>query len=594
MVNRYTRLRVRRKIRSRKKQVVGISENANKQLDRHIFRRWHNLKTSWRFVAGWLGLLVLLVVAVAFQTRALGSFYLKATPTEGGVYSEGMVGTFSNANPIYAVSGVDAAVSRLVFSPLLTYDNNNQLTGDLASSWDVDAKAMVYTVKLKPNLTWHDGKPLTADDVVFTYKSIQNPDVKSPLLASWRGVKIEKVDNATVRFTLPTAYSPFLHSLTTGILPAHILKNVAPEQLRSTAFNTKSPIGSGPFKWRGVTIQKDSKTQQTEIIQLSAFNKYSRGAPKLDGVTIHTFQTDDDLQKAVKNKQIITASGLTLQDKEIDVGYYTTSFNLMSADMLFLKNTSPNLSDVKVRQALTKGTNVSALTAEVGYSVIPVRQPILRGQVGYNPAYAQAGFDKAEAAKLLDEAGWKLAPGETVRKKDGVPLKLNLSYETNADFSRIAGALQKQWADIGVELSVDVKQDDKSSLKLVDSHDYDVLLYGINIGPDPDVYAYWHSSQFDKKSPIHLNLSEYSSKQADLALEGGRTRVDAKLRAAKYKPFLEAWQKDAPAIGLYQPRYLYVSNQKIYGLDEKTINAPSDRFNDVYLWMINTERAEKS
>jgi peptide/nickel transport system substrate-binding protein len=266
----------------------------------------------------------------------------------------------------------------------------------------------------------------------------------------------------------------------------------------------------------------------------------------------------------------------------------------MSADMLFLKNTSTNLTDPKVRQALTKATDVNALTAQIGYSVIPVREPLLRGQIGYNPAYSQAGFNKAEAAALLDDAGWKLAPGEQVRKKDGVPLKLNLSYETNADFSRIAGALQKQWADVGVELSVDVKQEDKNSLKLVDSHDYDVLLYGISIGPDPDVFAYWHSSQFDKKSPIHLNLSEYSSKVADLALEGGRTRIDPKLRAAKYKPFLEAWQKDAPAIGLYQPRFLYVSNQKIYGLDEQTINSPSDRFNDVYLWMIKTVRAEKS
>lgn len=594
MVSRYTRLRVRRKIRTRKKQVVGISETANKQLDRHIFRRWHNLKTSWRFLLGWLGLLVLLSVAVAFQTRALGSFYLEANPIAGGEYTEGIVGGFSNANPIYATSAVDATVSRLVFSPLLTYDDNNQLVGDLAASWEADARAMTYTVTLKPNLQWHDGKPLTADDVVFTYKTIQNPDVKSPLLTSWRGVKIEKVNDKTVKFTLPNSYSPFLHSLTTGIVPAHVLKSVSPDQLRSSAFNTKSPIGSGPFKWKGVAVTQDSKTAKSEIIHLSKFDAYTRGKPKLDAITIRTYETDDLLKQAVAAKEVITAAGLSMSDKEIATNYETTSFNLMTANMLFLKTTSPNLNDVKVRQALLKATDVPALDREVGYGVISVKEPLLKNQIGYNPAYSQIGFNKAEAAAQLEEAGWTLAPNEQYRKKDGQQLKLNLSYENSPEFSRIVNTLQKQWADVGVNLVVDVIQDSKESAKLVDSHEYDVFLYGINIGPDPDVYAYWHSSQIDKRTQIHLNLSEYKSNIADMALEAGRTRVDPKLRAAKYKPFLESWRNDAPAIGLYQPRYLYISNQQIYGLTPKTINAPSDRFNDVHLWMIDTERSQKN
>lgn len=594
MVSRYTRLRVRRKIRTRKKQVVGISETANKQLDRHIFRRWHNLKTSWRFLLGWLGLLVLLSVAVAFQTRALGSFYLEANPIAGGEYTEGIVGGFSNANPIYATSAVDATVSRLVFSPLLTYDDNNQLVGDLAASWEADARAMTYTVTLKPNLQWHDGKPLTADDVVFTYKTIQNPDVKSPLLTSWRGVKIEKVNDKTVKFTLPNSYSPFLHSLTTGIVPAHVLKSVSPDQLRSSAFNTKSPIGSGPFKWKGVAVTQDSKTAKSEIIHLSKFDAYTRGKPKLDAITIRTYKTDDLLKQAVAAKEVITAAGLSMSDKEIATNYETTSFNLMTANMLFLKTTSPNLNDVKVRQALLKATDVPALDREVGYGVISVKEPLLKNQIGYNPAYSQIGFNKAEAAAQLEEAGWTLAPNEQYRKKDGQQLKLNLSYENSPEFSRIVNTLQKQWADVGVNLVVDVIQDSKESAKLVDSHEYDVFLYGINIGPDPDVYAYWHSSQIDKRTQIHLNLSEYKSNIADMALEAGRTRVDPKLRAAKYKPFLESWRNDAPAIGLYQPRYLYISNQQIYGLTPKTINAPSDRFNDVHLWMIDTERSQKN
>lgn len=596
MVGRHTRLRVRRKIRTRKKQVVGISETANKQLDRHIFRRWNNLKLSWRFIAGWLGLVVLLVVAVVLQTRALGGFYLQAKPVPGGVYSEAVKGDFSNANPIYAVSEVDAAVSRLVFSPLLTYDDNNQLTGDLAERWEVDPKATTYTVTLKPNLVWHDGQPLTSDDVVFTYTTIQNTDVKSPLQSSWRGVKVEKVDARTVRFVLPNAYSPFLHSLTTGIIPMHVLGDVPPEQMRSLAFNTKSPIGSGPFKWKSVMAAGDSKNSQSKIIKLVRFDQYNRGAPKLDGITIRTFETDEGLKQAVKGKEVVSAGGVSMTDKEVGTDYQATSFNLMSANMLFLNNNSELLGDAKLRQALVKATNTQALNQEVGYATIAVREPLLPGQVGYNPAYFQLSFNKDEANAQLDQLGWVFPANEQYRKKNGTQLKLNLSYENSPEFSRVVSQLQKQWADVGVNLSVDAVESSKNGTKLVDSRDYDVLLYGINIGPDPDVYAYWHSSQVDKKTaeqPIHLNLSEYKSNTADSALEGGRTRVDPKLRAAKYKPFLEAWRNDAPAIGLYQPRFLYISNEQVYGRTQRTINTPSDRFNNAHLWMISTARSKK-
>ena len=585
-----TRIRVRRKVRLRKKQVAGISETANKQLDRHIFRRWHNLKLSWRFALGWVSLLVLLSLSVAYQTRALGSYYLHTTPVDGGIYSEGMVGNFSNANPIYATSEVDSAVSKLVFSSLLTYDASNKLVGNLAESYETDARAIRYTVHLKPNVYWHDGQPLTADDVVFTYNTIQNPDAKSPYLASWTGVKIEKLNDRTVLFTLPGAYSPFPHSLTNGIIPKHVLKDVAAEQLRSSAFNTKSPIGSGPFRWRGVTVEGNATSGQTETVRLTKFDRYYNGVAKLDGVAIKTYKNDADLLAALKSKAVVAASGINLTENEVKPENTENRFNLMSANMLFLKNTSPNLSDVKVRQALTKATDVMSLTNTIGYSALPVREPLLKNQIGYNPAYQQAEFNKAEAIALLESAGWTLAPNEQVRTKNGAKLTLNFSYENSPEFSKIASALQKQWADVGVDLVVDAIQPGPESKKLVDSHEYDVLLYGINIGPDPDVFPYWHSSQYDKLKAIRLNLSEYKSVAADLALEAGRTRTDPALRAAKYKPFLEAWQRDAPAIGLYQPRYLSVSNQPIYGVSSKTINVPSDRFNDVNLWMINTVR----
>ena len=587
---RYTRLRMRRRVRKRKKQVVNLSESANKQLDRHIFRRWHNFKNAGRFSIGWLSLVLILIIAVVIQTKGLGRFYLITQPVSGGVYTEGMVGNFSNANPLYAAGDVDSSVSKLLFSSLLTYDENNQLVGDLAEKWEVDTKGTVYTVKLKPKLVWHDGQPLTVDDVVFTYDTIKNPDAKSYLLQNWTGVKVEKVNADTVKFILPNAYSPFPHSLTNGIVPQHLLKDIPASQLRSIAFNTKNPVGSGPFAWKGVTINTKDASSQTETVQLTKFENYYRGKAKLDGVTINTYQDENSLNKALKSKRIIAAVGLSSSDKDIETNEEAVSLNLMSANMLFLKTTSPFLNDVKIRQALVKATNVPNVASQIDYATIPVREPILESQVGYNSAYQQFSYNQEEAKKLLDEAGWIVNKKDNIRYKNGNKLTLKFVYQSNHEFSHIANSVQKQWSDIGVNLAVNISQDNIESSKYLDSHDYDVLLYGINIGPDPDVYAYWHSSQIDKKAKIHLNLSEYKSTIADLALEAGRTRTDEKLRAAKYKSFLEVWKRDAPAIGLYQPRFLLISNLHVYGLKSGLINTPSDRFNSINNWMINTSQ----
>lgn len=589
---RYTRLKVRRKMRSRKRQVMDIGLTASKQLDRHIFRRWHNFKSAQRFIAGWLSLVVILIVAVIVQTIKLGNTYLVATPVAGGVYSEGVVGQFTNANPIFATNGVDLAVSKLVFGSLLKYDEYNKLVNDLALSWSVDEKGTTYTFHLRRNILWHDGKPLNSDDVVFTYKTINNPDSKSPFASSFSGVVIEKVDEYTVRFVLPTAYSPFPHSLVIGIVPYHLLKTTPAEQLRSLAFNTKTPVGSGPFVWKDVVVSGDNQQQQSDTIQLLANEHYYSGKPKLEGITIKTYSDDSQLLKALTNKQVITAAGLDIADSEVPNGYETHSFNLMSANMLFLKNSSPILSDLRVRQALIKATDISLLLSKIGYPAITVQQPLLKTQIGYNPSIKQLGYDKQAAATQLDNAGWVINKGDTYRTKDGRQLVINLAYENKRDFSRLASELQRQWADIGVNLEIDVTRDENDSLKYIDNHEYDVLLYGISIGADPDVYVYWHSSQISKTSQTRLNLAEYKSTKADMALEAGRSRIDADLRAAKYKPFLEAWREDVPAIGLYQPRYLYVSAQHIYGLDNtKLINVPSDRFNNIEKWMINTVRS---
>ena len=581
----FSKPKFKRKIKAQKKQLASIGESANKHLDRNFFRRWSNIKGAQRFIFGWLALVTLLFFGTFLQIKALDKHYLSAAPAKGGIYSEGVIGNFSNASPIFATSAADLSVSKLLFASLLTYDDQGKLVGDLAQSWESNPNSQVYTVTLKDNLKWHDGQPLTADDVVFTYQLIQNPDVKSPLNSGWRGVKVEKVDDKKVKFTLSSPYSPFANNLTTGILPKHLLDSKSPSSLRSDQFNNQNPVGSGPFRWSSIN-QIDEDTKE---VALTSNIDYHRGTPNLDGLVIVTYPDASSLNKALEGNDLTAAAGLSLKDSEI-TDFEAYPFVTNSANMIFLKNSSANLADVKVRQALLRATNATKLSELVGYQAIPVREPILNDQVGYDSAYRQLSYDKAEAEKLLDSAGWVRVDGSQYRQKNSQDLSLKLVSENNTVYPELVAELQKQWAELGVKVDASFVSQNEITQTYIPNHQYDVFLYSINIGPDPDVYAYWHSSQSEARTP-RLNLAEFKSSTSDLALESGRSRQDSSLRAAKYKPFLNAWKNEAPAIGLYQPRFLYLTNQPVYGIENsRHISVPEDRFNNVHNWKINTTR----
>jgi peptide/nickel transport system substrate-binding protein len=259
---------------------------------------------------------------------------------------------------------------------------------------------------------------------------------------------------------------------------------------------------------------------------------------------------------------------------------------LTAANMVFFKNSEGVLSDPAVRQALVGSIDVDEVTRGLDKPILPVRAPVLLGTPGYDPAYQQLHFSPQEAAARLDKAGWLVgAAANGVRVKDGQPLTFKLYAQDTPEYAAVTKSLRQQWQRIGVNVQVFL-QADADLRSTVAYHSYDALLYGISLGVDPDEYVYWHSSQADVRSASRLNLSEYKSGIADSALEDGRTRNDPILRAIKYHPFLQAWQQDAPALGLYQPRFLYVTRGEVYNFTDHTLTTDSDRFDNVQNWMI--------
>jgi peptide/nickel transport system substrate-binding protein len=587
MQTRILRLRWRRRLKKSQRQVEDLSSQAEEQIDRHLFKRFDRLIPVRRFVIIWVGLVVLLIVGIVIQNFALGGYFQVAETIPGGIYNEGLQGEFTNANPIYATSDADTTVSSLIFAGLFKTGASGQLVGDLASSYSLDSRGTTYTIHLKPDLKWQDGQPLTSKDVVFTYQTIQNPNADSPLFSNWEGINVSAPNPTTVIIKLPDILASFPYSLTTGILPMHLLDNIPPADLRSADFNTIHPVGAGPFALQALQVINGSDPQNEQVqIALKPFSDYEGGTPKLDKFVVQIYANQNQLVSAFKSKQLTAMEAAIPPGKKVEdkPGVIDHNFILRAANMVFFKTSSGVLADQSVRQAIVEATNTPKIINSLGYKTTPVNEPLLIGQLAYNPIYAQNAFNPTAANSLLSSDGWtKYVQG--IRYKNNQPLSFTLTAENTPENQLVTKQLQTDWKQVGLNLNVQLLQptDFQSS---VSYHDYDAILAPITIGIDPDVFVYWDSSQADLRSTNRLNLSEWDNPTVDTALESGRTRLNPAERIIKYQPFLQAWQQQSPALGLYQPRLLYLTNGTVGGLNTEQLSSPTDRFNNVQNWEI--------
>ncbi|MEK7561387.1 MAG: ABC transporter substrate-binding protein, partial [Patescibacteria group bacterium] len=332
-------------------------------------------------------------------------------------------------------------------------------------------------------------------------------------------------------------------------------------------------------------------TDRQQRIALAAFDKYGGGRPKLDGFNLITFSNEKLLVSAFKQKQINAMSGLESIPEELtkDKGLQLYATPLTSAVMAFFNTSRGALGDINVRRALAAGVERQTLVNITGRPTQLVDSPLLRGQLGYSPELTQRGYNFDQANQLLDQAGW-IRGDKNLRYKNGQVLEFSLRSQDTQQYSLTTQYLQQQWEKLGVKANVTYYSGDDLQSQIIPSHDYDILVYGISIGADPDVFAYWDSSQASISSQGHSNLSEYKSSVADEALEAGRSRTDNATRVVKYRAFLNAWIADVPALALYQPNYIYITRGPVFGYNRKADNGAADRFYNVENWMVRQKR----
>lgn len=554
-----------------------------------IVGRWSNLRSIRRHVIAWLvliGMLCgLLVVQVLFNYAAT----TQQTPQNGGVYAEGTVDSFRTLNPLFTTTRAEQSAAKLLFSGLLRYDEQGVLQPDVAKTWLVEERGKKYTVTLRDDIKWHDGAALTADDVVYTIKTIQDPATGATQQQSWRGIKVNAPDKYTVIFTLPNAYAPFTSLLTTPIIPKHILKNQRNELLQESNFS-KAPVGSGPFSFGSLTTV--DVTSGKTVLQLNASDSYWQGRPYLNRFSLTAYSGEAELVRALKSHEISAANDLSVKSSsEIQKigGISVHQPRVNNGVYAFLNNESAFLKEVKIRQALVAGTDTKHISKIMRGS--PLNGPIVDAQLVNAQKVSQVTHNVAQAGKALDEAGIKKnTKGERILA--GKPVVLRIVSVNTPEYKMIIDEIAKQWEEIGIVTQKRFIDPEQIQQSVLQPRDYDVLVYEIEIGGDPDVYAYWHSSQ---ASIMGANFSNYRSTLADDALVAARLRTPWDIRDTRYQNFAEQWVKDAPAIALYQPNLQYAIYGQVDSLHSSDV-LPSytDRFSTVTQWSVQQDRVYKT
>ena len=572
------------------KRMRKVETATRRHAHRFIIRRIDNIRLVAREITTWLVMLGVLIAGLGVQLVWGQSGYVTAAPRAGGVYVEGSVGEIKSINPLFVSTNAEASVARLMFSSLYNYDTVGKLKQDLATGMSVDETQRIYTVTLRHNAKWHDGKAVTAKDVVFTINLIKNSAVHSPLRVNWLDVSVAAIDDSTVQFTLPAVYAAFPHALTFPIVPEHLLKSIEPSLVRESTYSS-APVGSGPFKFR--LLQEADSASSHRTVHLQANQDYYAGAPKLARFELHAYPDEAALVKAVNAGELTGASDISVSSLEdIKSKQVKVTPELTDSGVYLLFNTkSPILGDAAVRRGLQLATDTAAIRTQLGGGVKGLAGPLLTDQLTGTDVPAEPTLDIKRAGEVLDAAGWKLSGSSRV--KDGQKLEFTVTTTKKKEYESILTILQDQWRKIGVKLNTNLIDSSSSAASSFDQNvlqgrNFDILLYELAIGADPDVYAYWYSSS-------HYNFSGYSNTLADTSLVSARSRLEPELRNAKYKQFVTQWYNDAPAIALYQPAIEYVSTKEVESVKPGLrLVSNADRYTDVIYWTVASDTVYKT
>jgi len=536
-------------------------------------------------------LLSLLTASFLSILLELNKETLVAVPAHGGSLNEGIIGSPRFVNPLLATADADRDIAILIYSGLMRANSDGTLLPDLASVYEISEDGLSYTFHIREGTTFHDGKPVTADDVLFTVEKAQDSVLKSPRRANWEGVHAEKIDASTVLFTLKQPYSPFLENTTIGILPKHLWENISDEEFPFSTHNI-DPVGSGPYRVQ--SVKRDQSGVPTRYT-LSAFKGYALGKPFLSGITLHFYPNEAALLEAYRAGDLDSVSGISSADmKNLRLGNGRIERAVLPRvfGLFFNQNQQALFANTEVRRALSLALDRERIVNEVfeGYAS-PITGPIPLGIV---PAVdANAGNIQADAAgaeEMLAKSGWTLNKDSILEKKSKnkkQTLSFSIATANVPELRETAEIMKGAWEALGATVEVKIFEPGDLNQNVIRPRKYDALLFGEIVGRELDLYAFWHSSQ---RNDPGLNVAMYVNTKADKLLEEMRTTSDTDAKADLYRRFSDAIESDTPAVFAYAPDFIYIVPNSLHGVSLGVITTPSERFLDAYRWYIETDR----
>lgn len=514
-------------------------------------------------------------------------------PSHGGSLTEGLLGPARFINPLTPMSQADADIAGLVYSGLMRPQPDGSAIPDLAGSYEISEDGTSYTFHLREGLTFHDGEPLSASDVVFTVQRAQNPDIKSIHRADWEGVSVSSPDEKTVVFKLPRAYAPFIQNTSMGILPKHLWENVTPEEFPFSPLNTH-PIGSGPYKVEDV---KTSSTGSVLRYDLRTFSDFALGKPYISRISFVFFPNEEALLKGLNRGDVDAVAGISPEH----VDSVTRTDTTVVAKPLprvfavfFNQGHNSVFIDASVRAALEMAVEKEGVVARAlrGYGIVqsgPLPSDISiaeeGGGAGNIIGYSDASIASARA--ILEKAGWKYDSegGWTNAKKQQLAFKL--ATADTPELAKTGETLVEAWQKLGVRVEVQTYPISELNTNVIRPREYDALLFGQVVGRELDLFAFWHSSQ---RNDPGLNLALYTNASADSLLLQARTTTNREERQKLYRDFDALVRKERPAMFLYAPEFLYVVPKELSGISLGALTSPSERFLSANLWYTDTEK----
>lgn len=480
-------------------------------------------------------------------------------PAYDDTFVESSIGDASYLNPVLASDNASSTINGLVFNGLVKYNDQIQMIGDLAEKWEISKDGLVFLFHLRKNVRWHDGQPFTSEDVLYTYERLIDPEVKTPFASSYDKVKkVEIVDAYTIRITYKEPFVPALESWGTGIIPKHVFGGV-----KGKAFNehpaNKKPIGTGPYKFKEWKVD--------EKIVLEANPDYFDGKPHIARYLFRIIPDNAVEFLELRNKTIDTM--ILTPDQyhaypEFFEGYTKFRFPRGAYTFVGFNLNHQLFKQKRIREAIAHAIDKKELVDSVLLGMGQYATgPFLPLSWAFDPDIKDFEYQPELAKKILSEEGWQDTNRDGFLEKDGKIFEFTLiTNQGNKMRSLSAEIIQQQLKKFGIKMNIRIIEWSTFIKNFVDKHNFDAIILGWNLTPDPDAYSIWHSSQ---KKEGQYNFVSYENPEVDRLLEEGRKTFNLNKRKMIYRRIHRLIHDDIPYIFLYYPDNLPVIHKRFKG-----------------------------